>query len=250
MSSLGACHSSLLEMLDTAIINSKPAQSILHVIPPFSIELKLNSDLVRFLEGVSNDDKRACRRLVLAELGNAVDSKYGKRMTLRQDHTGYFVSSDLIEAMQRQYRSAWAMLGRSDARVLALLVVERTTNGNLRIADMALQLCNRTFIPCDSSHEVDMANLLISQGCSFEKPMRLGDGEEMLPHFILVDTSTHTHIEVHGMDGNPDYERRKEKKGCHDESETYRVWRGKWKVRSAPCASPCPSLDMPENRIE
>ena len=42
--------------------------------------------------------------------------------------------------------------------------------------------------------------------------MRLGDGGEMLPDFILVDTSKPTHIEVYGTNGNPDYERRKEEK--------------------------------------
>jgi hypothetical protein len=233
MGNWGACYSSLLEVLDTAIINGKPAQSMLHVIPPFSIELKeqLNSDLVRFLERVTNDDERSCRRLVLGELGSVVDSKYGKRLTLRQNHTGYFMSSELIDAVQRQYRSAWPMLGRLDARVLALLVVERTPNGNLRIADMTLQLCNRTFIPCDSSHEVDMANLLISQRRSFENPMRLGNGDEMVPDFILVDTPTPTHIEVYGMNGNPDYERRKEEKRLIRRTRNIRCL--EWDVQNA-----------------
>jgi len=247
MGNWGACYSSLLEVLDTAIINGKPAQSILHVIPPFSIELKeqLNSDLVRFLERVSNNDERSCRRLVLGELGSVVDSKYGKPLTLRQNHTGYFMSSKLIDAVQRQYRSAWPMLGRLNARVLALLVVERTPNGNLRIADMALQLCNRAFIQCDSSHEVDMANLLLSQRRSFEKPMRLGDGDEMLPDFILVDTPTPTHIEVYGMNGNPNYERRKKKKTDTTHPKHTLSGMGCTKMASARRRSLLPRLDIP-----
>ena len=104
------------------------------------------------------------------------------------------------------------MIGNADARVIAVLVLERTKDGNLRVIDLAVQLCNKAFIPCDSSYEVAMANRLVAEGRRFYKPLRLMPGEEMLPDFVLTDTAVATAIEVYGMELYDAYRLRKEQK--------------------------------------
>ncbi|WP_409018315.1 DUF1173 family protein [Caballeronia sp. LZ035] len=98
-----------------------------------------------------------------------------------------------------------------------LAVIERTVGkgekeGNFRIFDLALQLCNSSFIRCDSSYEVAMANRLIAERRRFKKPLRLAPGDDTLPDFQLTDTSTPTAIEVYGMLGNAQYLARKTQK--------------------------------------
>lgn len=73
-------------------------------------------------------------------------------------------------------------------------------------------LCSATYISCDSIHEVAMANRLVAEGRSFEKPIRLEAEAEMLPDFVLRDTAAPTHIEVYGMNGMAKYEARKREK--------------------------------------
>ena len=104
------------------------------------------------------------------------------------------------------------MVGDANARIVALAVIERTKEGNLRIVDIALQLCNNSFIPCDSSYEVAMANRLVEERRCFTKPLRLETGDTLLPDFRLTDTATLTAVEVYGMQGNPEYLARKNKK--------------------------------------
>jgi hypothetical protein len=78
------------------------------------------------------------------------------------------------------------MVGDANARIVALAVIERTKEGKLRIVDIALQLCNSRFIPCDSSYEVAMANRLVEERRRFTKPLRLETGDTLLPDFRLT----------------------------------------------------------------
>jgi len=57
-----------------------------------------------------------------------------------------------------------------------------------------------------------MANRLVAEGRDFQKPVRLNDGDDMLPDFVLRDTSVDTHVEVYGMNGVEHYEARKAQK--------------------------------------
>lgn len=66
----------------------------------------------------------------------------------------------------------------------------------MKVVDLAAMLCSHAFIPCDSIHEVAMANRLVAERRDFIKPVRMLDGDDMLPDFVLRDTATETHIEV------------------------------------------------------
>ncbi|MEX3815841.1 DUF1173 family protein [Paraburkholderia sp. BR13439] len=107
---------------------------------------------------------------------------------------------------------AWRALGERSARVVALLLVERTSKGHLKVIDLAAMLCSHAYLPCDSIHEVAMANRLVTERRDFAKPVRMSAEDDMLPDFVLRDAGVRTHIEVYGMNGVPAYEARKEEK--------------------------------------
>jgi hypothetical protein len=95
-------------------------------------------------------------------------------------------------------------------------------------------LCSAAFIPCDSIHEVAMANRLTREQREFIKPLRMGGDEE-----VLTDTSQPVHVEVYGMNGLPAYEARKlEKAAARRRNGIQAV---EWNVdRDRSTRSPCP----------
>lgn len=214
MGSWPACFSALQQALVGAVINRRSAADVLHVMQPYTAPLRdaLNAELDAFFVGAKNDKDGIERRMLIGELASIKDGKYDKMLTLRQNARSYFVAEDVLEAAKRRNRFAAAAIGQEGARVVALLLIEPTTKGNLRIVECSYLLCSQQFIPCDSSHEVAMANLLVRSGRRFEKPMRVEQEGELLPDFVLHDVDPICHIEVYGLNGNPAYERRKEAK--------------------------------------
>ncbi|EEF23632.1 conserved hypothetical protein, partial [Ricinus communis] len=152
------------------------------------------------------------RGLIIGEVSEVTPTQYGHALGLRQSARKYYASSNLIEHAARSYPHAWRSLGDRGARVVALLLVERTPKGHVKVGDLAAMLCSHAFIPCDSIHEVAMANRLVAERRNFMKPVRMADGDNILPDFVLRDTTIETHIEVYGMNGVESYEARKEQK--------------------------------------
>jgi hypothetical protein len=211
----GAVNSMLLGGLgENARINGASAQDVLHIMRRYdeSEREAINDEFERFLAAITNDGKVSRRALILGEIGEIADTQFGKSVTLRQRKQKYFTTPTLIDQTARKYAHAWRAIGDGTARVVALLLVERTTKGHLRIVDLAALLCSSAFLPCDSIHEIAMANRLVAERRVFEKPIRMTEGDEMLPDFVLLDTRPATHVEVYGMNGLASYERRKAQK--------------------------------------
>lgn len=197
-----------------AKINGSPADEVLYVMRRYeeSEREAINTEFEAFIGRISNDGNVSRRSLIVGELGEVADTPYGKSITLRQRRQKYFTSTELVDHSAKTYAHAWRAVGDGSARVIALLLVERTTKGHLRVVDMAAMLCSSTFLPCDSIHEVSMANRLVAERRIFEKPIRMAANDDMLPDFVLLDTRPATHIEVYGMNGLATYERRKAEK--------------------------------------
>lgn len=211
----GAVNALLLAGLgNEARINGVPADEALYVMRRYEESARdaINAEFDAFIARIHNDGKDSHRALILGELGEVADTPYGKSVTLRQRRQKYFTSTALIDHAAKAYAHAWRAIGDPGARVIALLLVERTDKGHLRIVDLAAMLCSTTFLPCDSIHEVAMANRLVTGRRIFEKPIRMGEYDDMLPDFVLLDTQPATHIEVYGMNGLASYERRKARK--------------------------------------
>ncbi|CAB3805034.1 hypothetical protein LMG28688_06092 [Paraburkholderia caffeinitolerans] len=199
---------------DAATVNGSPAQDVLHVMRRFEQHDRdaINAEFDAFRTRIVNDEKVSRRGLVLGELAEFADTEFGKAITLRQHPQRYHVSTALADHAEKKYRRAFRAIGKPNARVIALLLVERLTHRHLRIVDLAAMLCSLVFLPCDSMYEVAMANRLVAERRRFEKPIRMAEGDEMLPDFVLLDTHPATHVEVYGMNGVASYERRKAEK--------------------------------------
>jgi len=210
----GACNAQLLGALGDGKLNGKPIQEVLHVMRRYeeSEQAAIKAEFELFLSRIQTTPAASDRGIVVAELKSVDSSKYGHVVKIRQTFESFFASKDLIEKTAKSFRHAWPLIGNADARVVAILVIERTKDGNLRVIDIAAQLCSKAFIPCDSSYEVAMANRLVAERRRFTKPMRLEGEDVLLPNFIFSDTRATTVIEVYGMESNEAYRRRKEQK--------------------------------------
>ncbi|MEM5330756.1 DUF1173 family protein [Paraburkholderia sp. JHI2823] len=192
-------------------INGVAAQNVLHVMRRYEETERdaINFEFEAFVGRITDDGAVSRRALIVGEIGEVADTPYGKSISLRQRSQRYFTTTALIEEAAKKYGHAWRAIGEANARVVALLLVERTPKGHLRAVDLAVMLCSSAFLPCDSMHEVAMANRLVAERRIFGKPMSMAEGDVMLPDFYLLDTRPTTHIEVYGMNGLASYERRK-----------------------------------------
>ncbi|ABX19255.1 MULTISPECIES: DUF1173 family protein [Burkholderia cepacia complex] len=210
----GVCNARILAGLGDAMINGEPAEKILHVMRRFqeADRVAINSEFDAFLGRVGQRNGTNHRGLVVGEISEIGTTPYGRSITLRQSAKRYYCSNDLIDLAEKRYAHALRALGDRAARVAAILVIERTAKGHHVIVDFAAMLCSSTYVACDSIHEVAMANRLVAEGRSFDKPIRLDTGGDMLPDFVLTDTPAPTHVEVYGMNGMATYEARKREK--------------------------------------
>ncbi|AOJ73375.1 hypothetical protein WS83_15180 [Burkholderia sp. MSMB2042] len=210
----GVCNARILAGLGDAVINGEPAEQILHVMRRYqeAERAAINAEFDAFLARVGQRDGTNYRGLVVGEIAEIGLTPYGRSLTLRQSAKRYHCNTELIALAEKRYSHAMRALNDRTARVAAILVIERTLKGHHVVVDLATMLCSLTYIACDSIHEVAMANRLVAEGRSFDKPIRLEDGAEMLPDFILMDTPVPTHIELYGMNGVAEYETRKREK--------------------------------------
>ncbi|WP_027800299.1 DUF1173 family protein [Paraburkholderia dilworthii] len=210
----GHCNSQLLAEIGTALINGTDAQNVLHIMRRFdeADRAAINAEFDAFIARLSVEQRATTRGLVIGEINEVSPTQYGHAVSLRQSARKYYAGAPLIEHAARTYSHAWRALGDRSSRVVALLLVERTPKGHLKVVDLAAMLCSHAFLPCDSIHEVAMANRLVAERRDFIKPVRVAEGDDMLPDFILRDTDIETHIEVYGMNGVPSYEARKQQK--------------------------------------
>ena len=213
----GVCNATLLASLGEASqINGNDAQRVLHVMRRYeeTERAAINGEFDAFLSTLINGDGKVQRGLIIGEINEVADTQYGKSLSLRQSPKKYFATTALIEHAAKTFSHAWRALGDREARVIALLLVERTPKGHMKLVDLGAMLCSAAFIPCDSIHEVAMANRLTREQREFIKPLRMGGDEEVLPDFVLTDTSQPVHVEVYGMNGLPAYEARKLEKAA------------------------------------
>ncbi|MFE2998003.1 DUF1173 family protein [Nocardia sp. NPDC059246] len=174
------------------------------------------------------------RGLMLGEIRDVRPAKYNVAYHLANHAAPVFVAPDLDRAARASYPAAFAEAGRAaGGRRLALLLVERASEKNLRVVDMAVALTTAHRIPVDSSLELVMADALVSHGRGFVKPLRFDAAHEVvLPDFILTDTEPHIPVEVYGVRGREAYDQRKaEKEAIYRAAGQFVVtWDGRGKL--------------------
>jgi hypothetical protein len=153
------------------------------------------------------------RASLFGEIIAVTPTRDGYTITLRYRNQRCHVNAELVAHAQTAYAQAWSAIGQPYSSVVALLIVDHCApNGEFRVMDLAAILCSATFLPCESMHDVTLANRLVVEQRFFEKPVRIHAVDNAFPDFVLLDTRPETHIEVYNGH-NPVYDARRRKKG-------------------------------------
>jgi hypothetical protein len=195
-------------------IDGVASQDCLHVVHPFEEANKgrIEAEFASFRARLGVRGGFRYRGYVMAELKRYTPTKFGYRIDVRHQSAPYFASKPLIEAVEKSSRAVMAARENPEARTVVLMLVNRHDKGYMEVVNMAVMLTTKTYIPCESSHELRMADALADAGRAFIKPLRYDGAEDSFPDFQLIDTDPQTIVEVYGMMSNPAYDRRKAEK--------------------------------------
>lgn len=173
--------------------------------------------------------------LVLGEVKGVQASRFGYRLDLRSLPFPLFLSGEQHGQLVKQSPRAMLSIGREykhPSRVLVLCVVQASASKRyFTLRDAAVQLCSRDWIPCETGHEVALANTLIDHRRAFVRPLRLLHEESLLPDFVLRDTPEPMALEVIGTD-SPKYVQHRERKAAELRRGGHQVWT--WRAKSEP----------------
>lgn len=209
------CYAELRRALAGAQLNSEQLEDVAFVIPPFSQKEAARNALAfaKFRTRLARRSRTQGRGLILGEIKDVKPAPHGVRYVLAHHRGGLFATAALNTRLHSSYRSAFSQTaGLVKARRVGLFLVELTSKGNLVVIDMAAMLTSRLYIPADSSHEVLMAEALCGKRRSFVKPLRYERSDAVFPDFVLTDTDPPSYVEVYGIRGREDYDRRKKVK--------------------------------------
>lgn len=116
------------------------------------------------------------------------------------------------ELLNKRYRGAVAgwKTGQTTVVIAQLEIKERDGRQSANVIDAALMAVTQQWIPTESSHERKIAEKLVSEGRSFNKPLRYNQAEDdVFPDFVLTDCAGgEVPMEVFGRD-DEDYLKRK-----------------------------------------
>ncbi|MBU66287.1 MAG: DUF1173 domain-containing protein [Cupriavidus sp.] len=232
-----ACWSQLTAELAGCRINGTSADGLLHIVQRWdpSRKAEILAEFDAWQARLTPTAAGNPRGIVIGQLESHEPSQYGGKLVLRQSRQRYFLNADLYARLQSSFGSALSAVGRDDQRCVAILLVEMSKGGYLRVADVAAMLTNSHFVPCDSSHEIAMADYLIAGRRAFRKPLRHIGRAAAHPDFILTDVAPEVVIEVLGMSGNADYDARIAEKRAHYLASGIPLL--EWDVKAGPAAS-------------
>jgi hypothetical protein len=204
--------SSLVTRLQSALaqgrLGGRQMLDITYVVPAYRPEEQdtINARLQSMMDAHRPTGASVSAFLVLGEVMAVEESIKMLAICIKHQAKRLWIGRQLAEAVARRYPSAEAILNapNTGGRVVGLFLVEVTPKGGLWVKDAALMACSREYIPCDSGYEVRIANVLTQQARSFIKPLRLEDGQDVLPDFKLLDCGHPTVMEVWGMN-TPEY---------------------------------------------
>ncbi|XYJ92668.1 DUF1173 domain-containing protein (plasmid) [Cupriavidus necator] len=215
--SWNACWSQLTAELADCRINGKDATGLLHIMQRWDPARK--SEILAEFEAwqarLSPTAASNPRGILIGEIESHAATQYGGKVVLRQSTQRFFMSSGLYERLKASFGTAIAGIGRPEQRCVVVLLVEKSCSNYLTVVDIGAMLANRQFLPCDSSHEVAMADHLVGLRRAFRKPLRHVGRAEVHPDFVLTDVQPEMVIEVLGMAGNTGYDARMASKRQH-----------------------------------
>lgn len=216
----GTVAAALGEQLQVCTLSGQRGAEVVYVVPPYDRAAGCDSATLfdAFLGRMQTKDATVRRGLVLGEIRQTCAASHGVsyRLAHQSSRRQIFASLDFDARLRRSFRHA---VGQAAAgcggRQVALFCIERSRSGYAVAVDAAVMLTNGTYIPADSSHEVQMADALQRAGRPFVKPLVYDARNALvLPDFVLTD-QPRTYVEVWGLPGRQDYELRKQRKLEH-----------------------------------
>ncbi|MGX6564888.1 DUF1173 family protein [Cupriavidus necator] len=186
-----ACWSQLTAELADCRINGQSAGKILHVMERWDSARKseILAELDAWIGRLTPSGETSPRGLLVGEIDSHKPTQFGGKIVLRQSLQRFFMGAALYQRLLLSHTTALAGVGQQDQRCVAILLVERSRSNYLTIVDAAAMLTNAQFLPCDSGHEVAMADHLVAQRRAFRKPLRHIGNAPVHPDFVLTDTS-------------------------------------------------------------
>jgi hypothetical protein len=206
----------LNEQLSACTISGQPGPDVVYIVPPYRPEDR-DTNIARFdtfLQRLRDKAGTVRRGLILGELKAVRTTKYGVsyQFSHQSPQRQIFASRTLNDKIHASYPCALgAAADHAGGRRIMLAYIERSPTGYAIAIDAAVMLTNNDYIPADSSHEVRMADALRTAGRTYIKPLTYDGRDAVLPDFILTDQPD-TYVEVWGLPGRDNYERRKAKK--------------------------------------
>jgi Protein of unknown function (DUF1173) len=181
---------------------------LLYVVPAFRVEdqQQINAKLESMMRSHRATAISVPSFLIIGEVTHVTMVGKALMVKLRHQARPLWTFPSFGDRLATRYPIAEAILtsGNAEGRVVGLFMVEVTSEDGLWIKDGALMTCSREYIPCDSSYEVRLANLLTQSRRSFLKPLKIEHGMDLLPDFKLLDCAVPTVMEVWGMN-TPEY---------------------------------------------
>lgn len=157
--------------------------------------------------------------LIIAPLRGIKESQYDSfQIQLGHIAQSIYCKSALMRKLQSRFGRTLKTLGDREGHVIGIFHVEGTPRGYLHLIDAGFMRTSSRFIPVDSSYEETVAEALVAANRNFAKPVHIESGDDtiggkVLPDFILYDTaSRRCYMEVFGIEGREEYDRRKREK--------------------------------------
>lgn len=222
-------HRCITSAAQDCVVGKQGLLELLYMPPPYKERerKKINEERTAFLLSLelALDALEVRSGLVLGQIKAVDQERGGFVIRLSQSQMCISVSDEQGALLATRYPREDAALrsGADDCGCMVIAQVELEEGNRLVLVDGALMLVSKQYIPADSSYEVAAANALVKEGRTFRKPLQVEPGEELLPDFLLTDTSPRTVMEVFGMD-TPEYLDRKAQKLRMYQERGERLW--------------------------
>jgi Protein of unknown function (DUF1173) len=229
----------LTSVLAQGLLGKQSLLDITYVVPAF--EVAKQDEISAHFGAIVDRHKKTAEVspsfLVIGEVKTVESTAKSVRVHLRHHPRALYMFPSLGNAIAARYPIAEALLNNPDGRdcrVIGLFLVDVTDKGNLWVRDAALMACSREYIPCDSSHEIRLANQLTNARRAFVKPLRLEYTDDLLPDFKLMDAHKPISMEVWGMN-TPEYNAHRDEKINRYRARGEALWEWEaWRTSNIP----------------
>jgi hypothetical protein len=186
------------------------------------------------------------RMLIIAPLASYSPERE-QRMTKDLAIAGFhgipkaFMRPGQWELLKKRFRASVASwkAGQTAVVIAQVEVKERDGRQSANVIDAALMSVTQQWIPTESSHERLIAEKLVSEGRSFNKPLLYNqDEDDVFPDFVLTDcASGEVPMEVFGRDDEDYLKRKADKTAYYDRQYGQGGW---WCWDASKCRAEAP----------